>query len=135
MKIIHKLNGETVTKVGGRSVDGRRYWTVKKPDGSTEEVLYRELERETDHDFETSIIRAANAGRQSLVWEKIKDRVEPFFADLVDSLDPDERSDAYCAIVEHLSELMPMPWEQRKMTLFILLVVFVGLPINRLAES
>jgi hypothetical protein len=43
---IYKLNGERVEIVSRRSVNGRRQWKVKKPDGTICEVLYRDLERE-----------------------------------------------------------------------------------------
>jgi hypothetical protein len=63
-------------------------------------------ERETN----IEIARAANAGRRSLAWDKIKDRVEqfgeevvkPFCQELFDSLEDDERLDAQLAMKRYL---------------------------------
>jgi hypothetical protein len=41
----YKLNGIEVEKVAERSINNRRWWAVKKSDGSVEIVLYRELDR------------------------------------------------------------------------------------------
>jgi len=43
---IYKLNGERVEIVSKRSMNRRKYWTVRKPGGRAQEVPYRSLERE-----------------------------------------------------------------------------------------
>jgi hypothetical protein len=44
----YKLNGAPAEVISRRSINGRRWCKVEKPDGTVEEVLYRALERHRD---------------------------------------------------------------------------------------
>jgi hypothetical protein len=57
--------------------------------------------------LQCSIIRAENPGRQSLVFEKIKDRIEPICEQIeaiLETLDPDERTDALHALIDFIED-------------------------------
>lgn len=53
----YKLNGAAVEIISKRSVNNRRWCKVRKPDGSIEEVLYRELEREYHRDSGAPVLK------------------------------------------------------------------------------
>jgi len=68
--------------------------------------VLRRYEQATD----IALIQASNAGRRSLAWERIKDRVEPHWQrimEIINSLDPDERTDARCALMEFTRPRLP----------------------------
>jgi ParB-like chromosome segregation protein Spo0J len=60
-----------------------------------------------DQEIDEQIIAAAIAGRRSLAWESIKDRVEPLWEqilDVINSVDEEDRIDAQSALMEHVDK-------------------------------
>ena len=67
----------------------------------------RKAERETDAMTDAAITNAAAAGRQSLAWEQVKDRIEPILdqiLEIIDTLNPDEITDAESRLTDLIHE-------------------------------
>jgi hypothetical protein len=81
-----------------------------------ERLEKRQKRQEERGPTDAMIIRAENAGRELLAWEQIKDRAEPLVSqifEVIDTLDPDERTDAEFALTTFIDESREKRFEKR----------------------